>query len=116
MINFLKIAFVFSQKRQFFRQIFRRKYLNNHNIGPCFAEYQDFEKKIFLGRKVCRSRRDVHEKNKKKMNQNETAVKRGKFLSIKYELFTPKFIRIGSPKTAMLVTCKVITNGLRVNS
>jgi hypothetical protein len=28
------ISFVFSQKRHFFRQIFRRKYLKNHNIGP----------------------------------------------------------------------------------
>jgi hypothetical protein len=27
-------------KRQFFRWIFRRKYCNNHNIGPC--TYYDF--------------------------------------------------------------------------
>jgi hypothetical protein len=35
MINFFKkISFVFSQKCQFFRRIFRRKYFENHNIGP----------------------------------------------------------------------------------
>jgi hypothetical protein len=35
MINFFsKFGFVLSQKRQFFRQIFRRKYFKNHNIGP----------------------------------------------------------------------------------
>jgi hypothetical protein len=35
MINFFsKFSFVLSQKRQFFRKIFRRKYLKNHNIGP----------------------------------------------------------------------------------
>jgi hypothetical protein len=34
-INFYsKFSFVLSQKRQFFRKIFRRKYLKNHNIGP----------------------------------------------------------------------------------
>jgi hypothetical protein len=34
MINFFsKFSFVSSQKRQFFRKIFRRKYLKNHNIG-----------------------------------------------------------------------------------
>jgi hypothetical protein len=35
MINFfLKISIVLSQKRQFFRKVFRRKYLKNHNIDP----------------------------------------------------------------------------------
>jgi hypothetical protein len=35
MINFFqKFSFVLSQKRQFFRKIFRQKYLKNHNIGP----------------------------------------------------------------------------------
>jgi hypothetical protein len=29
-----KISFVLSQKRQFFRNIFRQKYLKNHNICP----------------------------------------------------------------------------------
>jgi hypothetical protein len=33
MIN-LKNSFVLSQKRQFCRKMFRRKYLKNHNIGP----------------------------------------------------------------------------------
>jgi hypothetical protein len=33
-IFFAWFSFVFSQKRQFFRCIFRRKYLKNHNIGP----------------------------------------------------------------------------------
>jgi hypothetical protein len=28
------LGFVLSQKRQFFRRIFRQKYLKNHNIGP----------------------------------------------------------------------------------
>jgi hypothetical protein len=32
--NFAYFRFVLSQKRQFFRLIFRRKYLKNHNIGP----------------------------------------------------------------------------------
>jgi hypothetical protein len=32
--NFAYFSFVLSQKRQFFRRIFRRKYLKNHNIGP----------------------------------------------------------------------------------
>jgi hypothetical protein len=31
---FAKFSFVLSQKRQFFRQIFWRKYFKNHNIGP----------------------------------------------------------------------------------
>jgi hypothetical protein len=31
---FSKFSFVLSQKRQFFRKIFRRKYIKNHNIGP----------------------------------------------------------------------------------
>jgi hypothetical protein len=31
---FSKFSFVLSQKRQFFRKIFRRKYLKNHNICP----------------------------------------------------------------------------------
>jgi hypothetical protein len=31
---FSKFSFVLSQKRRFFRKIFRRKYLKNHNIGP----------------------------------------------------------------------------------
>jgi hypothetical protein len=31
---FSKFSFVLSQKRQFFRKNFRRKYLKNHNIGP----------------------------------------------------------------------------------
>jgi hypothetical protein len=35
MINFFsKFSFILSQKRQFFRRNFRRKYLKNHNIGP----------------------------------------------------------------------------------
>jgi hypothetical protein len=34
MSRFFLISFVFSPKRQFFRRIFRRKYLKNHNIGP----------------------------------------------------------------------------------
>jgi hypothetical protein len=35
MIHFLHILVLFlSKKRQYFRQIFRRKYLKNHNIGP----------------------------------------------------------------------------------
>jgi hypothetical protein len=33
MIIFSKFSFVSSKKRQFFRKIFRRKYLKNHNIG-----------------------------------------------------------------------------------
>jgi hypothetical protein len=32
--NFAYFSFVLDQKRQFFRWIFRRKYLKNHNIGP----------------------------------------------------------------------------------
>jgi hypothetical protein len=32
--NLAYFSFVLSQKRQFFRKIFRRKYLKNHNIGP----------------------------------------------------------------------------------
>jgi hypothetical protein len=32
--NFSKSIRHFSEKRQFFRQIFRRKYFKNHNIGP----------------------------------------------------------------------------------
>jgi hypothetical protein len=32
--NFAYFSFVLSQKRQFFRRIFRRKYFKNHNIGP----------------------------------------------------------------------------------
>jgi hypothetical protein len=31
---FSKFSFVLSQKRRFFRKMFRRKYLKNHNIGP----------------------------------------------------------------------------------
>jgi hypothetical protein len=31
---FSKFCFVLSQKRQFFRKNFRRKYYKNHNIGP----------------------------------------------------------------------------------
>jgi ABC-type uncharacterized transport system fused permease/ATPase subunit len=31
---FSKFSFVLSQKRQFFRKKFRRKYFKNHNIGP----------------------------------------------------------------------------------
>jgi hypothetical protein len=31
---FSEFSFVSSQKRQFFRKIFWRKYLKNHNIGP----------------------------------------------------------------------------------
>jgi hypothetical protein len=34
---FAYFSFILSQKRQFFRWIFRRKYLNNHNIGPWLA-------------------------------------------------------------------------------
>jgi hypothetical protein len=34
---FLKNSFVLSQKRQYFRWIFRRKYFKNHNIGPWFT-------------------------------------------------------------------------------
>jgi Holliday junction resolvasome RuvABC DNA-binding subunit len=30
----LKFGFVLSQKRHFFRKIFRQKYFKNHNIGP----------------------------------------------------------------------------------
>jgi hypothetical protein len=33
---FAQFTSVLSQKRQFFRWIFRRKYLKNHNIGPWF--------------------------------------------------------------------------------
>jgi hypothetical protein len=29
------ILLCLSQKRQFFREIFRRKYFKNNNIGPC---------------------------------------------------------------------------------
>jgi hypothetical protein len=36
---FSKLGFVLRQKRQFFRWIFRRKYLKNHNIGPCFFHF-----------------------------------------------------------------------------
>jgi hypothetical protein len=35
-------SFVLSQKRQFFRRIFWRKYLKNHNVGPwspCLIEF-----------------------------------------------------------------------------
>jgi hypothetical protein len=32
--TFSKFSFALSQKRHFFRKIFRRKYLKNHNIGP----------------------------------------------------------------------------------
>jgi hypothetical protein len=32
--NFAKFSFILSQKRLFFRWIFRRKYFKNHNIGP----------------------------------------------------------------------------------
>jgi hypothetical protein len=35
--NFAYFSFVLSQKCQFFRQIFWRKYLKNHNIGPRIA-------------------------------------------------------------------------------
>jgi hypothetical protein len=31
---FAKTSISLSKKRQFFRQIFRRKYFHNHNIGP----------------------------------------------------------------------------------
>jgi hypothetical protein len=34
---FSKFSFVLSQKRRFFRWIFRRKYLKNHNIGPRYV-------------------------------------------------------------------------------
>jgi hypothetical protein len=34
--KFAYFSFVLSQKRQFFRCIFRRKYLKNHNIGPIY--------------------------------------------------------------------------------
>jgi hypothetical protein len=38
MINFFsKFSFVLSQKRQFFRKNFWRKYLKNHNIGPGYV-------------------------------------------------------------------------------
>jgi hypothetical protein len=33
-----KFSFVFSEKRQYFRKIFRRKYFKNHNIGPWFLK------------------------------------------------------------------------------
>jgi hypothetical protein len=33
---FAYFSFVLSQKRQFFRRSFRRKYLKNHKIGPRF--------------------------------------------------------------------------------
>jgi hypothetical protein len=36
---FPKLSFVLSQKCEFFRQIFRRKYLKNHNIGPRSGEF-----------------------------------------------------------------------------
>jgi hypothetical protein len=35
--NFAKFSFILSQKRQFFRWIFWRKYFKNHNIGPWFV-------------------------------------------------------------------------------
>jgi hypothetical protein len=39
---FAQFSFVLSQKRQFFRWIFRRKYLKNHNIGPSFWFFWGF--------------------------------------------------------------------------
>jgi hypothetical protein len=52
--HFSKFSFVSSQKRQFFRQIFWRKYFLNHNIGPrdgCFVFW-----KYLIWRTVFRSR------------------------------------------------------------
>jgi hypothetical protein len=50
MINILhNLDFVLSQKRQFFRRNFRRKYLKNHNIGKnanFFAEKWQKSQKI----------------------------------------------------------------------
>jgi hypothetical protein len=40
--NFAYFSFVLSQKRQFFRWIFRRKYLKNHNIVPTGGRARDF--------------------------------------------------------------------------
>jgi hypothetical protein len=37
--NFCIFSFILSQKCQFFRWIFRRKYLKNHNIGPWFTNF-----------------------------------------------------------------------------
>jgi hypothetical protein len=37
---FSKFSFVLSQKRQFFRYIFLRKYFKNHNIGPWSQSYK----------------------------------------------------------------------------
>jgi hypothetical protein len=45
--TFSKFSFVLSQKRQFFRKKFRRKYLKNHNIG-CRFEKNFFSEKIVM--------------------------------------------------------------------
>jgi hypothetical protein len=45
MINFFsEFSFVLSQKRHFFRKMFRRKYLKNHNIGPRIASFSWYNK------------------------------------------------------------------------
>jgi hypothetical protein len=38
---FAKTSCSLSKKRQFFREIFWRKYFKNHNIGPCSSSWMD---------------------------------------------------------------------------
>jgi hypothetical protein len=52
---FSKCSFVLSQKRQFFRKNFRRKYLKNHNIGPRLGEFSHNELLFSLGSFYYRS-------------------------------------------------------------
>jgi hypothetical protein len=40
---FSKSNSTLSKKRQYFRQIFRRKYFENHNIGPRLGEFSPIE-------------------------------------------------------------------------
>jgi hypothetical protein len=55
--NFAYLSFVLSQKRQFFRWIFRRKYFKNHNIGPCTTWHTKLVSILILI-----VRRDFHQK------------------------------------------------------
>jgi hypothetical protein len=50
---FSKFSFVLSQKRQFFRKFFRRKYLKNHNVGPEVTRSGEFSPIVCLFTK-CR--------------------------------------------------------------
>jgi hypothetical protein len=52
---FAKTSFVLSQKRQFFRWIFRRKVLQNHNIGPRSVEQFSIRSTTVVRRLLCRT-------------------------------------------------------------